>query len=118
MTEAVPVRLSGRVTQVGVRFSAHAVARYVERVRPTLTTEAAEAEILRVGRCGVVDLGAPRWLGRSRAFLYLTVGDVTFPLDADDDGQLVACTCLSRGMPTVGYIGRRSRRVSRGRLAA
>jgi hypothetical protein len=94
-------RLAGGQTQVRVRFSDHAVQRFRERVRPGLGSESAAEQISLITEHGEVTVGPPSWADRATSFLYLVVGDVCFPLDADkrDREVLVATTCIVRGKP-------------------
>lgn len=73
------VRLRGRSTMTAVQFTNHAVERFQERVRPTLGTGGAIAELARIVPFCELRLGSPPWCGRESAFLYLVIGDVCFP---------------------------------------
>lgn len=95
------VRIDGRA----VRLRAHAVDRYIERVKPALDRPAAVEDLARlVQACARID-GAPGWmrggdLSRlvSEFAQWLWIGDdVALPLLPSDDGGFLAVTCVARG---------------------
>lgn len=87
---------------VSVKLTYHAVARYQERVRPGLEVDHARIDLERLLPLGEITSWAPCWLQsrqQQSAAFYLTVGDVSLPLDPcrEDRERLVALTCLVRG---------------------
>jgi hypothetical protein len=91
MTTQVPVE---------IRFSAHARARYGERVRPSVAADALAKELQLLRTHGTITTSPPPWLITSGAHeptpLYLTIDAITFPLRPADDHH-IAVTCLTRG---------------------
>jgi hypothetical protein len=85
-----------------IMFSAHALERFRERVRPALSPRDAESDLRRLAGLGEVVDGAPAWLAdnqQQHAVCYLVVGDVVFPLGParEDATMLCARTCIARG---------------------
>ena len=114
------VRLAGRAAEVQVRFSDHAIYRFVERLRPGIGESEAAKQLQLLAPNGEVQVGSPTWGRRPTAFLYLVIGDACFPLDADrhNPERLVAMTCIVRGMPPKSHRGRATRnRQRKARLA-
>ncbi|MEJ7784892.1 MAG: hypothetical protein WKF96_08820 [Solirubrobacteraceae bacterium] len=104
-----------------IEITAHAVQRYQQRVRPSLSIEAAEDELARVALVGEVLTEPPAWHLRSCARLapfYLCLADVVLPLTPHrgDPGVLVATTCLAKG--SLSTDSRRYRTARRRRSAA
>lgn len=78
-----------------VRFTAHARARYVERVRPALDSLRAGYELMHLAQAGILATEPPGWCSWERETRYLVVADVVFPLAFHaSDGFLIATTCL------------------------
>lgn len=97
-----------------IELTAHAVDRYVERVRPGLAREVAEAELAHVVLAGEVVTTPPAWHLANCAQVapsYLVVADVLLPLvpRPDDPDVLVATTCLAKGSLTPEVRRRRTR---------
>lgn len=90
------VAILGSHEAVRVRFTRHAISRFVERVRPGLDEAAAARELRHLSDVATVVTQGPSWYGGSCS-MWLDLGDVMFPLDVDrsDREQLVACTCLA-----------------------
>jgi hypothetical protein len=83
-----------------IKFCAHSVERYRDRLRPGLTIEFAEAELQRIACHAQMSREAPEWLCSERqdAAVFLTIADATFPLVLAEDGSFfVAVTCLTKG---------------------
>jgi hypothetical protein len=94
----------------GVRISDNAVARYVERLRPAIDTEAAHAELETLMlQHGTVTDAAPSWTRDAQARShYVLVGDsIVLPLAHDHRGRWAATTCLTSG--TLTDVQRRQR---------
>lgn len=92
-------------------FSDHAVARYCERVRPSLDKARALEELLRVTRHANTSLEPPAWVSPTDpADVWLILGDVCFPLRRVTATTEVATTCLARGTLTPGARRARSQR--------
>ena len=110
MTAAV--LMDGSKQHVNVRFTRHAVQRYIERVRPALDESLASRELGNLAGAGTITTTTPAWRG-STGGMVLDLGDVCFVLDVDrrDLEQLVACTCLTR----TSRIKRRDRKPQLGR---
>ena len=94
----------------GVRISDNAVARYVERLRPAIDTEAAHAELetLMLQHGSITD-SPPSWTRDAQARShYVLVGDsIVLPLAHDHRGRWAATTCLTPG--TLTDVERRQR---------
>lgn len=106
---------SGRVR---IRFTIHAVERFVERVRPGLDFASGRLELWRLAGVGTVAAYAPGWLPGSRTSAsdaYLVVGDMAVPLVAESSGSrvLVATTVVVRG--TISPAERKRRTAERNR---
>ncbi len=100
-----------------ITFSAHAVQRYQERVKPDLTTAEALADLRRVEGAGITELTPPAWLHTpDRAELYLLLGDLCFPLRDIGNERYVAVTCFARGVPSTEARRYRTERKRRRRL--
>lgn len=85
---------------VRVRVTTHALQRFVERVRPGLSLEAARLEMNRLVTSGHVQTSPPSWYRPGQlAHAYLVLGDVTWPLLATsrDGDRLIASTSICRG---------------------
>lgn len=102
-------------TQIGqqrIRFTQHALDRFVERVRPAISTRrAALREMRRLAvLSGHVTDAPPVWLPHSRpADAWLLVGDdIALPLHVCR-GRLVATSTLVRGCLTAGEREHRNR---------
>jgi hypothetical protein len=83
-------------------LTAHAVERFIERVRSGLSWSGAEMELERVLEHGQLTEQPPVWLAeRSRpdASMYVSLGDVVLPLAPSRErvGQWIALTCLTSG---------------------
>jgi hypothetical protein len=93
----VPVTAGKRVE---VRFSAHAIARYQERVRPALDSNHAATECVSVIGSGQLRTEPPAWLGTTaqRPAFYICLADLAMPADPDTStpGHLVIRTVLTR----------------------
>lgn len=79
-----------------VRFSRHAVERYVERVKPGLSFGAAAAELEGLLWSGALELTdeAPAFCGSPNPDDgFLRLGDIAFPLLRKPSGYLLATTC-------------------------
>jgi len=90
------------VQTVEINLTCHAIARFHERVRPTLDRRAAEDELARLVAIGLITSEAPFWHAtrqRQRAHAYLVVGDLVLPLKPQrgDQSVLIAVTCIARG---------------------
>jgi hypothetical protein len=87
--------------EVRIKFSRHAVERYLLRGRPGLDYETARAELEQMWLTGEITCDPPSWLADARhdADSYLMLADVSFPLRAgvSDPTCLTAMTCLGRG---------------------
>jgi hypothetical protein len=88
--------------QTPVRFSAHAVDRYCERVAIAIDPASAQRHITNLVAVAEISARPPEWLAektKQESELYLTLGwDVAFPLARDTAGHsLIAKTCLTRG---------------------
>lgn len=85
---------------VPVRFSAHAVQRYRERVKPTLTMRQAEQDLIRVASFGRLLEKPPAWLlspWHAGAPLYLELADIVLTLRTRPPAfELIATTCMTR----------------------
>jgi hypothetical protein len=85
---------------VRIRFSRHAVERFLLRGRPGLDYETARAELEQMWLTGEITCDPPSWLADARhdADSYLMLADVSFPLRAafSDPTCLTAVTCLGR----------------------
>lgn len=101
------------VTVLPVRFAAHAIERYRDRLRPALSIEMATAELEQLSVHSVLCPEGPDWMNEERKdadALFLEIGDAAFPLVASDDGEsLVAKTCLVRGSMSPQARDRRNR---------
>jgi hypothetical protein len=78
-----------------VTFTAHAVDRYIERVKPCLGPARARVECMGLALIGEVVPVSPDWIGCDDKANdgYLVCGDVCFPLRGG-----LAVTCLTRGL--------------------
>lgn len=77
-----------------VTFTAHAVDRYIERVKPCLGPARARVECMGLALIGEITSECPAWLSfEGDCDGYLTCGDVAFPLKGH-----CAVTCLTRGL--------------------
>jgi hypothetical protein len=86
--------------QIAVRIKAHALGRFVERVSPGLDAIHATAVLTELAAFASITAKPPDWLShRSRAPMYLALGDVAFLLVPDPAAPdlLVAVTCLVSG---------------------
>lgn len=85
-----------------VVFSQHAIERYAERVRPTLTYDQACDELERLGAHVEVSDQAPPWSTEdwAGAEAWAWLGDtIVFPLQRENGtGAHVATTCLVSGV--------------------
>lgn len=100
-TSEIYVRLAGSTQRVVIRLTRHAVQRFVERARPCHDIQSGALEIARLADVASVSNHAAHWdTTRRPAQLYLTIGDVSFPLTPHPADQhcLIACTCVVRGM--------------------
>jgi hypothetical protein len=78
-------------------LTAHAVARYIERLHPGADAATAAEQFARLFGMGVVEPRPASWDTTVRpALMYLTVGDVSFVLDVERDrrGELALVTCV------------------------
>lgn len=87
---------------VAVQFSAHAVERFVERVRPSMDEDHVREELSRLLATATVSRTPPEWLrrepGTQTPTAYLLLGDdgeIVLPLAARRDGSLVATTAVT-----------------------
>lgn len=84
---------------VEVKFAAHAVERYCERVRPALGYPQACLQLQGAASCSRLTSRRPQWAS-GNAVLWLTMGDdVAFVVDVSSQGEggaLVAKTCLTK----------------------
>jgi hypothetical protein len=95
-------------------FTVHAVSRYIERVKPSLSANNARRECEQLAGLGFVSVNAPRWLvfdGDCDGWLHC--GDVAFPLK---NGYAV--TCLVRGLMPASIRAHRNRDRARRTYAA
>ena len=101
------------VESLPVTFSAHAVERYRDRLRPALPIDQAKLELERISAHSVIDPDGPDWMSeerKSRNDSFLEIGDAAFPLETSWDGSsLVAKTCLVRGSLSPEARDRRNR---------
>lgn len=108
-----------------IRFTSHAIDRYIERVRPALDPKdkadrkRAFAELRGLEGLGQIVPERPAWVSPSaivEAKAWLTLGDVAFPLIPSDVGFGWACaTCITRGTIAAGErAARKSRKARRG----
>lgn len=80
-----------------VVFSLHAIERFQQRLRPTVSHEQAASELMHLARCGAFGRQPPEWCPWDyRSPRYLVVADVVFPLAAlpDKPESYIATTCL------------------------
>src|SRR4051794_26614396 len=82
---------------IEIRLTQHAVDRFQFRVRPGLSTAAAEVELARLAAMGDIVTDAPAWHAcrqRRTASAYLVVGDLVLPLEpvCGNPDALVAVT--------------------------
>jgi hypothetical protein len=108
---------------LSIHFSDHALTRFGERVRSSLSYEQIGAELERILAHARVRVTPPPWMAGSTSHvppLYLEIGDdILFPLyDAGD--RFIAVTCLVRGGISQFARQRRnsSRRARRSRRSA
>jgi hypothetical protein len=96
-----------------VAVTDHAIARYRERVKPGLSFEQAERELLHVLGFALVVEVTPAWAqghGHDRLVGWAVLGDgIAFPLVRQPDGQVVAATCVTRGGCAEDEVERRRR---------
>src|SRR4051812_16625276 len=102
---------------IDIVLSRHAVDRFHDRVRPSLSRDAAERELGRLVAFGDVVSEAPEWHARGaarRAPWYVVIADVVLPLQpASTAGVYVATTCLARCAISDASRARRNRGRSR-----
>ena len=85
-------------------ISKHAAERFHSRVRPSLDSDAASAELSRLASLGDVVAEPPLWFAerqQEEAPRYLVVGDLVMPLRrigaAPETHRWCAVTCIARG---------------------
>lgn len=97
-----------------VRFTSHAVERYIERVRPGSDLSSATRDLAAMVYVMTFAPTPPPWLdGRLRrdGDAYLILGDVAFVLRTSTSSQpWSAVTCMARGTISEATRQRRSRR--------
>ena len=106
---------------IPVRFSVHAVQRYRERVKPTLTRHQAEQDLIRVAAFGRLLDRPPAWMQspwHAGAPLYLEIADIVLTLRTRSPAiELVATTCMTkrsyRRRSRQGRLKRQNRRSKR-----
>ena len=83
---------------VCVTFAAHAIERFCERVRPGLGAGPACLQLQGLASACSVTAERPSSAWRSKALMWLPVGDIAFPLVPSSRGrdELVATTCLTK----------------------
>jgi hypothetical protein len=102
-----------------IHITQHAIERFHLRVRPGLSTAAAEIELARMVAVGELVNDPPSWYAdrqRRTAAAYLVVGDLVLPLEPVDGNPcaLVAVTCIARGGISDAARARRNERRRRG----
>lgn len=86
-----------------VTFTHHAVDRYIERVRPALDRTQALRELIALAAAAEIVDSPPAWyLNEQPVDVFLTFGDVVFPVQRDGQ-RLVAVTCVTRGLASVAW---------------
>ena len=85
-----------------IQLTQHAIERFHERVRPSLTLSAAEDELARLVAFARVVSDPPSWHAerqRRTAAAYLVIGDLVLPAEplVSEPEVLVAVTCIARG---------------------
>lgn len=103
-----------------IRFSEHAIERFIERVRPALDRDAALDAMVRLRHIGQVTPGRPPWMNPTDddgdVVAYLVAGDVAFPLtissQADRRHRYVAKTTVVPGSIPAETRERRNRQRS------
>jgi hypothetical protein len=100
-----------------IRFTVHAIERYIERVRPGVDRDRAFKELRALAKVGQIRPEAPDWVTAfpHPVLGWLDCGDVCFPLIKADRGSgYAAATCLTRGTigPEIRAI-RKKRRLGR-----
>lgn len=82
-----------------IEISAHALGRYIERVRPSLTHDQAQDDLARlIATHGQVDPEPPCWLRADPDRAYLTLGpDICLPLEPTPRGRWIAVTTAAHG---------------------
>ena len=83
---------------MNVKFSVHAVERYIERVRPGLCFGDASGELSALMEHAEVSETPPEWHGGGPEVAWLLLSDdVAFPLCRTRGSYLLATTCDIRG---------------------
>jgi hypothetical protein len=87
--------------QPAVRFSGHAVDRYINRVLQAGDRQRAEQQLTALALSGEITASPPNWFGdraKEEADRYLVIADLVFPLVLDARGtRWLAKTCIPRG---------------------
>jgi hypothetical protein len=83
-----------------ILVTAHAVERFVERVRPGLDAAQARGELERILCTAEVGSRAPAWLAEravAEGPIYVVVDDVVLPAVPTASGDIRVVTCFARG---------------------
>jgi hypothetical protein len=96
-------------------FSTHAIARYLERVRPSINSEHARWEMRQLAKVAEYSEQPPAWHphpldGPENATAWLVLADVAFALCGEGSKRVVV-TVLTRG--TIGPVLREARKQAR-----
>lgn len=108
----VTLRVDGRA--IGV--AKHAAIRYRDRIRPGLGVRDIADELERVvAACGSVG-PQPEWVSEPHGGwpeppeCWLLIGDCAAMPVKRDERELIAVTCIARGVPSAGALARRAER--------